>query len=1333
MIWTTIALLAAKAVSTEDPKVDAGSLRSLTQYVHHAKERMAELRREGKEDTEEFEEYEEQAEFYGMRQHLLHVRAWPNDKIDREAYREAAKQRDAMPPVNSPAFAGTSWTFFGARNQEPAGNISAPVAGRVNAVKHSPGDPGNDFWVAAGTGGIFKTTDNANNFTALSTSWPFSYTSDVEVDPTNSNRVYVATGDFPGWWGYGYGIMRSSNGGSTWTSELVTQLDGCEVSDILVDPDNPAIVYAGAGRGTEDADGMGLWKSTDYGNTWTRVLDGSQTGGVSSVAASISSGGVRNLYAGTMNGRIYTSSNGFVNVDYTLHPSAFGEPIALATSTTSRDTVYAACMAEGRVKKSTDAGQAFSNITGSGLTWNQTNFNYLFGVLNTMSNGSGSDILVFGMTEFFALLPGAGSWGTPFGASGTRTLHVDHHGFDRHPTLKNFALISNDGGVYRISYLAGFGFTLDNLNLSLRNTEHVHASAAPSIDPDYCMTGMWHLGVGQSTGDPWVWHQRYGGDGMYSIIHDTLPSTQMATIQGMWSSSSDIGIAATRDYWVNSTVLTTTYNLANESFGFISPMDEITTELGAVYFAGETLYKVRYTSSGVTWTKNIGGIDISASAGENAMSIDSMNNTTKGVYIGTNFGRVFGALDPTLGASMIKDYSTPVTCVSTNPSDFDEVLIALGNQGAPGDTGALWEITDWSNILLRQERDRSGTGLTALPSTGVNWVERDPYDPVNTWYAATDLGVFYTEDRGGHWYNATGSLGLPNVMCLHLVAKDGYLYVSTFGRGMWRMALRAAKPKVTSFDISQTFVTGGNPITGTVTLDQVAGPGGVEVTVTTSDAGVSPGMVIVPEGSTSLTWNLGTTQVSSHRTVTVTCSANGGQASDSILVNEVSVLSLELDTNITAGGDFNGIVYLDRAAPQGGVTVDLVASPSVAVTIPSQITISAGSAFRQFTGTTALTPQDRNVAIQATKFGSGVQSSMVVLGLYMTSMSVNPSSLYNTDGFFVNVGLNRAASENGFPLSAISGVPSAATVISPFSVGANLSSGNTVGQSFYVAQDTNVGIRVTGPYGDYLEDTLLVEHLGFTGITCDPNPVIGGNPVTLRVRLDRTVARATRVYLQSSDSAILGVPVFGTVPVGASSVDLVGTTFTVLSPKQVSVEVRLKNAPGDPPSAVTNVDVVPPSFLVPPSSFTVSLGRKDAGDVVSLRSTDGNVLRVCKFIVPNSVVPPINVTVDGTSSVTSAATLQWLFASRMQHAGAFSQTLEFWNWQASTWDTTDRRTDSVTTTLVERSLAGTGSLARLLDPATGNLRCRYTVKSTGPTAVSAWCHETDRAPWLLGY
>lgn len=1329
------ALALAGPAQLPDGPADPGSLRSINSYISLVKsvERAWEALGIGSE--EEREELEEKAEFWGMRQRLLHARAFPYDRVDRDAFYRALKHVEEMPAVNSPSFAGTSWTFIGPRNQEPGGGVSAPVAGKVNGVKYSPSDPTNDKWLAAGTGGVFKTTDDAANWYAQSDSWPYTYASDVEIDPSNVNRMYVATGDYAGWWGYGYGLLRSTDGGASYSIVLQSQLQGCEVADVLVDPDRPNVVLAAAGRGTGDTDGAGLWRSTDYGATWTRVIETFDSAGICELEAGISSGGRRWIYAaGGDNGRLYFSDDGFATHDDTLDFDASGGIMAIAASTTSRDTVYVACMDGSRVKRSTDNGQTLSSITTTGLSWAQQNYNYMFGCINSASNGSGSDVLVFGMVEFFALTPGASGWIAPFGTSGNRTLHVDHHGFDRHPTAKNRFLLGNDGGAYEVTYLGPLLWNLRNLNGALRNTEHVHASAHPALDPDYCMTGMWHNGCGQSLGDPWTWYQRRGGDGMYTIIHDTLPTTQMATIQALWSSSSDIGISATSDAWVTSTTLNTTYAKAGESMNFITPMDEITTETGAVYFAGETLYKVRYTSSGVTWTKNIGGIDVGGGAGDNAMSIDSMNNSTKGVYIGTAFGKVYGALDPTQGATLLKDYGTPVTCVSTNPNDFDEVLVALGNQGAPGGSGALWEITDWSNIFLRREYNRSGSGNTALPATGVNWVERDPYDPVNTWYAATDLGVFYTEDRGGHWYNATGSLGLPNVMCLHLVAKGGYLYVSTFGRGIWRMALRSSKPKVVSFDFASTFVTGGNPASGTVTLDAPAPPGGVEVAISSSDPSlVFPGTVIVPEGQTSLTWNLGTAQPTAHTNVTVTASANGGSDSDTITVNETSLLTLDLPSSVVAGADFNFEIYLDRVAPQGGVTINLAASPSSGVTIPSQVVIPAGSAFRQFSGTARLTPQNLNVGIQASKPGSGLQEYMDILGVYVTNVEVVPTTVTNTDAFQVRVTINRAAGNNGFPLTAQSGMPAVAYFVTPsFSVAPGLTQGTAVGDTNYVAADTQAGLRIWDPYG-YWERTLTVEHLDFASLSASPNPVVYGTPCTGTVRVDRTLNRSQRVYLSSSDTSVLTVPPFTTVAAGSLTANFAITTSTVLSPKPVTVTAKLLSGPGEPPEETMTVYVVPPSVTVPPSAYTVTLGRHDSGDVTSFRSTEGNVFRVCKFVVPNQLVAPIQVTLDAISPVPNAGSLTFSATSRMASAGSFSQQVELWNWTANAWDASATRTDALSTTMTQRDLVAGRDPARFFQTGSFALRARYQVRKTGPSAVSAWCHEMDRAVWVLGF
>jgi hypothetical protein len=160
--------------------------------------------------------------------------------------------------------------------------------------------------------------------------------------------------------------------------------------------------------------------------------------------------------------------------------------------------------------------------------------------------------------------------------------------------------------------------------------------------------------------------------------------------------------------------------------------------------------------------------------------------------------------------------------------------------------------------------------------------------------------------------------------------------------------------------------------------------------------------------------------------------------------------------------------------------------------------------------------------------------------------------------------------------------------------------------------------------------------------------------------------------------------------------------------------------------------VVLDPVLVPvaPSSFTVNLGKKDAGNAASLASVDGDALRVCKFLVPNLVVPPVNVQLDGTFSSGNCLGVTLRVVSRMQQAGAFSQTLELWNWNTGDWDAKDVRTDPVNLSFATRELVVSGDTRRILK-SDGSLRARYRIKQTGPAATIIWCQETDQAVWMM--
>ncbi|MCW5937498.1 MAG: hypothetical protein KIT11_09355 [Fimbriimonadaceae bacterium] len=149
-----------------------------------------------------------------------------------------------------------------------------------------------------------------------------------------------------------------------------------------------------------------------------------------------------------------------------------------------------------------------------------------------------------------------------------------------------------------------------------------------------------------------------------------------------------------------------------------------------------------------------------------------------------------------------------------------------------------------------------------------------------------------------------------------------------------------------------------------------------------------------------------------------------------------------------------------------------------------------------------------------------------------------------------------------------------------------------------------------------------------------------------------------------------------------------------------------------------------------PSAFQVLLGRTASGNLASLANDDNNALRVCKFIVPNQVVDPINVEVSGVSTIAAPTEFSLTAKTRMATTGSFRQNLELFNYSTNNWDVTDTRSDAVNTTFATRTLAGTGVLSRYIGP--GNaVKMRYRIRQTGPAGVPLWCHETEFVNWTV--
>ncbi len=173
--------------------------------------------------------------------------------------------------------------------------------GRVVAVAPVPGDS-TTFYFGAVNGGIWKTTDAGTVWTPIFDNQPVGSIGAIAVAPSDPKTIYAGTGesDIRSDLSSGNGVYKSADGGATWTH--VGLEDTRQISRIVIDPQNPNVVYVGAlGHAYGPNEQRGVYKSVDGGTHWTKALDTGSEIGVSDLA--ICSGNPQILFAGTWNTR----------------------------------------------------------------------------------------------------------------------------------------------------------------------------------------------------------------------------------------------------------------------------------------------------------------------------------------------------------------------------------------------------------------------------------------------------------------------------------------------------------------------------------------------------------------------------------------------------------------------------------------------------------------------------------------------------------------------------------------------------------------------------------------------------------------------------------------------------------------------------------------------------------------------------------------------------------------------------------------------------------------------------------------------------------------------
>lgn len=154
------------------------------------------------------------------------------------------------------------------------------VGGRTRTLLVDAADPSGNTWlIGTASGGIWRTTDQGDNWTNVSPNAPNLSVVTIAQSASNPSIVYAGTGEggLGGNYVNGYGILKSFDGGLSWNLLPSTSGDNAgnflNTNRIIVHPDNANLVYAGTSNGIGQSFTSGIFKSEDGGLTWTEILD----------------------------------------------------------------------------------------------------------------------------------------------------------------------------------------------------------------------------------------------------------------------------------------------------------------------------------------------------------------------------------------------------------------------------------------------------------------------------------------------------------------------------------------------------------------------------------------------------------------------------------------------------------------------------------------------------------------------------------------------------------------------------------------------------------------------------------------------------------------------------------------------------------------------------------------------------------------------------------------------------------------------------------------------------------------------------------------------------
>lgn len=687
----------------------------------------------------------------------------------------------------------------------------ALMGGRIADIAVNPSDK-STWYIAVGSGGIWKTSNSGITWKPIFDNEKSYSIGTVTIDPNNHNVIWAGTGEnvsgrHVGW---GNGVYRSNDGGTTWQNMGLQTSE--HIGKIVIDPRDSNVVFVAAEGPLWSSGGeRGLYKSVDGGKTWNLTLKIDANTGVTDIEINPSNSDV--LYAAAYQRRRHTwsllaggpKSGLYKSVDNgeTWRKVTTGLPkgdtgkIGIAVSRANPEIVYATIEANEEEK-------GFYRSMDKGESWEKQN-EYISGgtgphYYQEIEVSPQDSDLVYQMDVFIHVTRDGGK---RFDFLGTgREKHSDNHALWIDPDNGKHLLAGTDGGLYETFDEGTTWRHFTNLPIS-----QFYKLALDNSEPFYNIVGGAQdlgtlIGPSRTKNTEGVrnqdWYVPLGADG-----YDTAFDPEDANIVYMEIQQGLLHRLDRRTEEVLNIQPQGKLGDDPDRWNWDSPLLISPHNKNRLYFGSQRVW--RSDNQGVAWTP---------------ISADLTTNTNR--YELKMIDRLW-SVDALYDTGAMSKYAT-LTSISESPlvegllyTGSDDGLIQISEDGGQNwrKSGALPKVPARSFIndieashhnentifasadahkfgdfkpylFLSNDRGRTWNSIVGdLPSSTIVWSIKQDYVNENLLFIGTEYGIYFSPNKGTNWIEL--GAGVPTIPFrdIELHERDSDLVGASFGRGFY--------------------------------------------------------------------------------------------------------------------------------------------------------------------------------------------------------------------------------------------------------------------------------------------------------------------------------------------------------------------------------------------------------------------------------------------------------------------------------------------------------------------------------------------------------------------